>query len=174
MTGSKGLVHWSSETWWEWIEIAALPRAPPRSRLRQLWSRKGDLQRVWNQDRKAVWDQVGLSHYRHEGLVMVQDEARLMMISHVGGHQCSETWLTGESRFHISTPQGIWTQVPCDGKQRVSPLDQWDMVRMKWDCRLSTLLSFFTAPPPQLGSHREGEGERHQRIVSLQPVVIED
>jgi hypothetical protein len=23
------------------------------------------------------------------------------------GHQCSETMLTGESRFHISTPQGI-------------------------------------------------------------------
>ncbi len=50
----------------------------------------------------------------------------------------SETSLTGESRFHISTPQGILTQVPCDGKQRVSPLDQWDKVRMKWDCWLST------------------------------------
>jgi hypothetical protein len=23
------------------------------------------------------------------------------------GHHCSETTLTGESRFHISTPQGI-------------------------------------------------------------------
>jgi hypothetical protein len=35
------------------------------------------------------------------------------MINHVGvtnvarrGHQCSETMLTGESRFHISTPPG--------------------------------------------------------------------
>ncbi len=64
---------------------------------------------------------------------------------------CSETTLTGESRFHISTPQGIWTQVPCDGKQRVSPLDQWDMVRMKWDCRLSTEL------PPS---------SRHRRLWS--------
>jgi hypothetical protein len=36
---------------------------------------------------------------------------------------CSKTMLTGESRFHISTTQGIWTQVPWDGKQRVSPLD---------------------------------------------------
>ncbi len=54
------------------------------------------------------------------------------------GHQCSETSLTGESRFHISTPLGIWTWVPCDGKETGSPLDQWDMVKMKWDGRLST------------------------------------
>jgi hypothetical protein len=51
---------------------------------------------------------------------------------------CSETTLTGESRFHISPPRGIWTWVPCDRKQTGSPLDQWDMVRMKWDCRVST------------------------------------
>ncbi len=51
---------------------------------------------------------------------------------------CCETTLTGESQFHISTPQGIWTRVPCDGKQTGSPLDHWDMVRMQWDCRLST------------------------------------
>ncbi len=56
---------------------------------------------------------------------------------------CSETTLTGESWFHISTPQAIWTRVPCDRKQTGSPLDQWDMLRMKWDCRLSTGL------PPQ-------------------------
>ncbi len=51
---------------------------------------------------------------------------------------CSETTLTGESRFHISPPRGIWTWVLCDRKQTGSPLDQWDMVRMKWDCRVST------------------------------------
>ncbi len=50
---------------------------PSSSQLRRLWSRKGDLQWAWNRDRKAVWDQVGLSHYWHEGLVMVRDEARL-------------------------------------------------------------------------------------------------
>ncbi len=49
---------------------------------------------------------------------------------------CRETTLTGESRFHISSPKGIWTWFPCDGKQTGCPLDQWDMVRMKWDCRL--------------------------------------
>ncbi len=53
------------------------------------------------------------------------------------GWYCSET--TGESWFQISTSLGNWTWVPCDWKQRVSPLDQWDMVRMKWDCRLSTV-----------------------------------
>jgi hypothetical protein len=53
---------------------------------------------------------------------------------------CSETMLTGEFRFHTSTPLGIWTWVPCDGKQTGSPLDQWDMVKMKWDCRFSTTL----------------------------------
>jgi hypothetical protein len=60
------------------------------------------------------------------------------MVAKFNSKTCSETTLTGESRFHISPPQGFWTQVPCDGKQRVSPLDQWDMVRMQWDCRLST------------------------------------
>ncbi len=83
---------------------------PPSSRLRLLWSRKGDLQRAWNRDRKAVWDQVGLSHCRHEGPVMVRDEARLRR-GHDDqsrqGYQCSETMLTGESRFNISTPWGF-------------------------------------------------------------------
>ncbi len=41
---------------------------------------------------------------------------------------CSETLLTGESRFHISTPLGIWTRVPCEGKQTGGPLDQWNCV----------------------------------------------
>jgi hypothetical protein len=37
---------------------------------------------------------------------------------------CSKTSLTGESRFNISTPQGIWTCDPCGWKQTGSPLDQ--------------------------------------------------
>ncbi len=118
---------------------------PPSSRLRRLWSRKGDLQRAWNWDRKALWDQVGLSHCRHNSLVMVLDEAHLKRGHNYQsrqGHQCSETTLRGESCFHISIPQGIWTRVPCDGKQTGSPLDQWDMVRMRWDCRLSTRLQY--------------------------------
>jgi hypothetical protein len=132
VTGSKQAVHWTSETWWECrLSTGVLPS----SWLCWLWSRKGDLQRAWNWDRKAVWDQVGLSHCRHEGLVMLRDEARLRR-GHRNdqsrwGHQCSETTLTGESWFHLSTPQGIWTGVPCDGKQTGSPLNQWDMVIMQ-------------------------------------------
>ncbi len=83
------------------------------------------------------------SSSRHKGLVTVWDEARLRRGHNddqsCWGHQCSKTMLTGESRFHLSTPQGIWTKVPCDGKQSVSPLDQWDMVRMKWDWRSTGL-----------------------------------
>jgi hypothetical protein len=96
---------------------------PPSSRFRRLWSWKEDLQRAWNRDRNAVWDQVGLSQWWHEGLVMVRDEARLRR-GHRNdqsrrGHQCSKTSLTGESRFHISTPLGIWTWVPYDGNKQV-------------------------------------------------------
>jgi hypothetical protein len=83
---------------------------PPSSWLHRLWSRKGDLQQAWNRDRKAVWDQVGLSHCRHEGLVAVRDEARLRRGNDDQsrrGHQWSKTSLTGESRFHISTPRGF-------------------------------------------------------------------
>ncbi len=141
MTGSKQVVHWTSETWWEWSEITGSPQSSPLAADSWLWSWKEDLQRAWNRDRKAVWDQVGLSHCQHEGLVTVRDEARLRWGNDDQsrqGHQCSETTLTGESQFHISTPLGIWTLFPCDGKQTGSPRDQWDMVRMKWDCRLFT------------------------------------
>jgi hypothetical protein len=95
---------------------------PPSSRLRWLWSQKGDLQRAWNQDRKAVWDQVGLSHCRHEGLVTVQDKDRLRRGHNDQsrrGYQCSKTMLTGESRFHISPPRGFEPRSPVTGSKRV-------------------------------------------------------
>ncbi len=82
---------------------------PPSCRLCQLWSRKGDLQQAWNRDRRAVWDQVGLSHCRYDSLVMVWDAARLRRghrnDQSCRGHHCSETALTGESLFHISPPR---------------------------------------------------------------------
>ncbi len=52
----------------------------------------------------------GLSHCRHEGLVMVWDRARLRRgydDQLCQGHQCSKTTLTGESWFHISPPRGF-------------------------------------------------------------------
>ncbi len=78
------------------VRLQALLRAPPSSWLCRLWSRNEDLQWAWNRERRAVWDQVGLSHSQHNGLVRVLDASRW-------GHQCSKTKLTGESRFHMST-----------------------------------------------------------------------
>jgi hypothetical protein len=92
------------------VRLQALQRGPPSSRLCRLWSRKEDLQGAWNRDRKAVWDQVGLSHCQFDGLVTVRDEA-LLRWGHNDqsrqGHQCSKTTLIGETQFHISTPLGI-------------------------------------------------------------------
>ncbi len=126
MTGSKRVVHWTSETWYKCSEIAGSPQGSPSaadySRLCWLWNQKEDLQRVWNWDRKAVWDQVGLSQYRHDGLVTVQDKARLRRGHNDQsrrGHQCSETTLTGKSRFHISTTPGIEPMSLMTGSKRV-------------------------------------------------------
>ncbi len=111
MSGSKRVTHWTSGTAYKCSEIAgSLQGLPPSSRLCRLWSRKEDLQRAWNQDRTTMWDQVGLSHCRHDSLVTVWDEACLRRGYNdqpCRGHQCSETTLTGESRFHISTPLGL-------------------------------------------------------------------
>jgi hypothetical protein len=72
-----------------------------------------------------VYDQVGLSHCRHDGLVTVRDEARLRQGHNDQsrqGHQCSKTTLTGESRFHMSTPPGIEPGSLMMGSKRV---DHW-------------------------------------------------
>ncbi len=138
------VVHWTHEIWWEGSEIAGSPQGSPpaadsvgyeagRETCSERETGTGMLCEI-------KWD------YHIEGLVMVRDEARLRRGHNDQSrqvHQCSKTTLTGESRFHRSIPQGIWTQVPCDGKQTGSLMDQWDMVRMKWDCRLSTNVVFF-------------------------------
>jgi hypothetical protein len=40
------------------------------------------------------------------------------------GHRCSETTLTGESRFHISPPRGFEPGSLVTESKQVSPLDQ--------------------------------------------------
>jgi hypothetical protein len=108
---------------------------PPRSRLCRLWSRKEDLQWAWNGERRAVWDQVGWSHCRDDGLVTVRDEARLRRGHNDRsrqGHQCSKTTLTEESWFHISTPPADWTWAPRDGKRTGGPVELcWNAVRLQ-------------------------------------------
>jgi hypothetical protein len=51
------------------------------------------------------------------GLSPVDDQSRR-------GHHCSETTLTGESRFHISAPRGFEPVTLVAGSKQVSPLDQ--------------------------------------------------
>ncbi len=104
----RPLDQWNC-VWMQW-DCRLSTGLPPSSWLCQLWSGKEDLQQVWNRDRRVVWDQVGLSHCRHDGLVTVRDEARLRRGHNDQsrrGHQCCETTLTGESRIHISTPRGL-------------------------------------------------------------------
>ncbi len=101
--------------------VQALHRAPPQQPTMSVVKPEGGS----NQDRRAVWDQVGLSHCWHDGLVMVRGEARLRQGHNDHsrrGHQCSETTLTGESQFHISTPLGIEHRSLMTGSKRV---DHW-------------------------------------------------
>jgi hypothetical protein len=96
---------------------------PPSSRLCWLWIRKEDLQRAWNRARRAVWDQVGLSHCCYNSLVAVRYEACLRWGHNdqsCRGHQCSETMLIWESRFRISTPLGIELRSLMTGSIRVT------------------------------------------------------
>jgi hypothetical protein len=110
-------------TMYECSEIAGSPQGfPPAANYVWLWSRKKELQRACNRDKRALWDQAGLSHFRYEGLVMVRDEARLRRGHNdqsCRGHQCSETTLTGECWFHISTPLGIEPGSLMMGSKRV-------------------------------------------------------
>jgi hypothetical protein len=93
------------------VRLQALHRAPPQQPTMWLWSWKENLQRAWNRDRRAVWDQVGLSHCRYDCLVTVRDEARLRRGNDQSyqGHQCSKTMLTGESRFHIQWERKVYS-----------------------------------------------------------------
>jgi hypothetical protein len=88
VTGSKQVVHWTSETWWEWSEIAGSPQgSPPAADSVSCEAGRETCSERENRTGKLCWDQVGLSHYRHEGLVMVRTKPasdEVMMINHVG------------------------------------------------------------------------------------------
>ncbi len=72
-----------------------------------------------------MWDQVGLSHCWHDGLVTARDEApsdEATKINHVGVTNVARQTLTGESWFHISTPLRIEPRSLMAGSKRV---DHW-------------------------------------------------
>ncbi len=90
------------------VGLQALHRAPPQQSTLSVVKSEGRPAASVKPGQKAVRDEVGLSHCWHKGLVMVRDEARLRR-GHRNdqsrrGHQCSETMLTRESQFHMSTP----------------------------------------------------------------------
>jgi hypothetical protein len=67
----------------------------------------------------------GIITLSYDSLVTVRDEAHLRRGHNDQsrwGHQCSETTLKGESRFHISTPLGIKPGSLMTGSKRV---DYW-------------------------------------------------
>ncbi len=117
MMGSKWVDHWTSgpvELCMNAVRLQALWRVPPQQPTCQLWSQKEDLRRGWNRDRRAS-----------DNLVTVRDKGCLRRghndQSHQG-HQCSETALTGGSRFYISTPLGNEPGCLMMGSKRV---DHW-------------------------------------------------
>ncbi len=142
------LDQWNT-VWVQW-ERRLYAGLPPSSRLCGLWSWKENLQRAWSWDRKAVWDQVGLSHCQHDCLVTVRDEACLRQGHNdqsCRGHQCSETMLTGESRFHLSTPRGLnlgpswreanrwttgWTKPASDKATMINHVGVTNVARQCW------------------------------------------
>ncbi len=101
MMGSKLVVHWTSETWWEWSEIAGSPQGFPPA---------VDSRRVTCSERETgtgklceiKWDyHTRPSDSSGQGLPQTRPQWSI-----TSGHQCSKTTLTGESQFHISTPCG--------------------------------------------------------------------
>jgi hypothetical protein len=125
MTGSKQVDHWTSGTVCEWSKIAGSPQgSPPAADYVGCEARR----RTWSDGEtvtEELWDQMGLSHCQHNGLMTVQAKACLRQ-GHNDQlrrcHQCNETTLTRESRFHISIPPGIEPKSLITGSTRV---DHW-------------------------------------------------
>jgi hypothetical protein len=85
------------------VRLQALHRAPPQQLTLSVVKLEGGHTASVKTGQKSC--------VRLSGIVTVRDEAHLRRGQNDQGsrwgHQCSETTLTGESRFHISTPLGI-------------------------------------------------------------------
>jgi hypothetical protein len=125
MTGSKRVDNWTSGPVCECSEIAgSLKGSPPAADY--VGCEAG--RRICSECETGIgklcaikWDY----HIVSSTLVMVQDEAHLRQGHNDQsrhGHQWSETTLTGESQFHISTPLGIEPGSLMTGSKRV---DHW-------------------------------------------------
>jgi hypothetical protein len=107
MTGSRRVVHLSSETWCECRRLQALHRAPPQQLTMLVVKPVGGPAASMKPKKKSC---VRLSGIITLSVLRPSDgsgQARLRQGHNDQsrrGHQCSETTLTGESRLHISTP----------------------------------------------------------------------
>jgi hypothetical protein len=73
MTGSKWVDHWTSGTVYECSEIAGSHQGSPQQLTMSVVKPEGGPAASV----KPGQNQVGLSHCRHDGLVMVRDKARI-------------------------------------------------------------------------------------------------
>ncbi len=127
MIRSKQVDHWTSGTVCECTKIAGYPRVYPQQPTMWLWSRKEDLQWAWNRNRRAVWDQVGLSHCRYDGLVTVRDKAHLRneYITHPA--MCPANW--------VPTPRAATARYGLDCNTPCHP------IYPKWTCISSPMFA---------------------------------
>ncbi len=104
MMGSKRVDHWTSGTLYECSEIAGSPQGSP-SAADYVCCEAG--RRTCSKHETGTEELCEIKWDYHIGLVTARDED-CHRWGHNDqsrwGHQCSETTLIGESRFHISTP----------------------------------------------------------------------
>ncbi len=130
VAGNKQLVHWTSETWWKWEKCRSstgLPTPPSNGYVpfrilavcrHNLWPA------VRTELGQEEWLRLPWNH-KQRGPIVAGDQGSRR------GHHCSETALTGNpsSEVWVAPPEHE-PAAPCGGMQRVSPLDQWEMVKV--------------------------------------------
>ncbi len=123
MTGSKWVTHWTSETVYECSEIEGSPQGSPEQPTMSVGKTEGGPAACVKLRQKNCVRLSGINTLSARGpsdcLGRSPPQTRPNDQSH-RDHQCSETTLTGESRFHISTPLGIETGSLMTGSKRVT------------------------------------------------------
>ncbi len=110
MTGSKWVDQWTSGTVYGCSEIAGSPQSYPQHLTMSVVKPEGGPAASVKPGQKSCVRSsrvITLSvRQPSDGSRRSPPQTRLQW-SITSGHQCSETTLTGKSRFHVSTPLGI-------------------------------------------------------------------